>query len=236
MVILQKVKRISTRVKSSRRVPVVIKWKGISMVKNHSFQATVNEIIAFSAEIDVCRIGLLGDMHSGKSTLAQAIAHVIHKRAKIPYKIKILYKYDLLNFKQTLKDLKPINYILIFDDVSFLGADANKKQIEMVKQAITTIRHMANGKDVKIIAMMNYHYSLGLDKYLRQADFKYVLTVGSSENENYEKAFGSKYNKKLIDFKKHRHQAVTKKMWAMRIGPKELFKYNYRNPFIPVLF
>ena len=149
MVIIKKVKKIQTKTTSSRSVPVVIEWKGISMVKNHSFQATVKEIIAFSAEIDVCRIGLLGDMHSGKSTLAQAIAHVIHKKAKIPYNIKILYKYDLLNFKDTLKSLQPINYILIFDDVSFLGADANQKQIEMVKQSITTIRHMSNGKDVK---------------------------------------------------------------------------------------
>lgn len=223
--------------KSGRLVPKVIKWKGVSMVRNHSFLASVREIISFSAEIDVCRVGLVGDMHSGKSTLSKSIAHAIHKYSKIPYRIKILYKEDLLNFKQTLAKLEGVNYILIFDDVSFLGADANKKQIDMVKQAITTIRHIEGGQDVKIIVMMNYHYSFGLDKYLRSADFKYITTVSSSENENMSKMFGTKYDKKIKEFKKHRHQAVTLKKWIMKIGKNsEPLKYDFRDPFIPVLF
>ena len=98
-------------------------------------------------------------MHSGKSTLSQAIAHAIHTTAKIPYAIKVLYKPDLLDFKGTLAKLEPVNQILIFDDVSFIGAEANRKQIESVKSAISTIRHLDGGKDVKIIVLMNYHYS-----------------------------------------------------------------------------
>ena len=78
----------------SARVPTTTKWKGIPMVRNHSFLATIREIINFSAEIDVCRIGLIGSMHSGKSTLSQSIAHAIHKHADLQYKIKILYKED----------------------------------------------------------------------------------------------------------------------------------------------
>ena len=50
----------------------------------------------------------------------------------------------------------------------------------MVKSAVTTIRHLDGGRDVKVIVMMNYHYSMGLDKYLRSADFKYITTVDSS--------------------------------------------------------
>lgn len=228
--------QLVNKIKSDKIRPTVIKWKGQWMMRRHSFLATVQEIVNFSSEIDVCRIGILGDMHSGKSTLAQAIAHAIHKKAKVPYAIEILNKEELLNFQETLKKLKPVNYILIFDDVSFLGAEANKKQIEMVKMAITTIRHLQGGSDVKIIAMMNYHYSLGLDKYIRQADFKYVTTIGSSENENYEKMFGPKYAGLLKSFKKLRHNAVTKKYWLMTLGEKEPFKYEYRQPFIPVLY
>lgn len=234
--IVTKTRKVVDKEKTDRLRPKVIKWKNIPMVRNHSFLATIQEIVRFSAEIDVCRIGLIGDMHSGKSTLSKSIAHAIHSHAKIPYKIKILYKDDLLNFGQTLLDLEPVNYILIFDDVSFLGADANKKQIEMVKSAITTIRHLDGGRDVKVVVMMNYHYSFGLDKYLRSADFKYITTVGSSENENMEKMFGTKYNQKIKDFKSYRHQAVTKGKWGMKIGAKEIFTYRFRDPFIPVLF
>ena len=221
----------------STRVPTTTKWKGIPMVRNRSFLATIREIINFSAEIDVCRVGLIGSMHSGKSTLSQSIAHAIHKHADLQYKIKILYKEDLLNFEQTLLGLEPVNYILIFDDVSFMGANANKKQIEMVKSAVTTIRHLDGGRDVKVIVMMNYHYSMGLDKYLRSADFKYITTVDSSENENLVNMFGKKYQQKIMDFKKYRHMAITKKYWLMKISKDgKPFKYDYRKPFIPVMF
>ena len=236
MVITTNVKVIESKSKKNL-APVTAKWKGVPYVRSHSFLATVREVISFSAEIDVCRIGLIGSMHSGKSTLSQSIAHAIHKFADIPYKIKILYKDDLLNFEKTLLDLEPVNYILIFDDVSFMGATANKKQIEMVKSAVTTIRHLDGGRDVKIIVMMNYHYSMGLDKYLRSADFKYITTVDSSENENMEKMFGSKNGWKIRQFKRYRHDAVTNKAWFIPLSKeKPAFKYDYRRPFIPVLF
>lgn len=234
--ITEKIKVFHEAGKSDRVRPKVTKWKDTRMVRNHSFIATVREIIKFSMNKDVCRIGLIGDMGSGKSTLAASIGHVIHKYATVPYKIRIFFKEDLLNFEATLKTLEPINHVLIFDDVSFMGASANKKQIEMVKSSITTIRHLEGGKDVKIIIIMNYHYSLGLDKYLRDAHFKYITTVGSSENENMEKMFGTKYNQKIKLFKKYNHNAVTKDKWKMKIGVKELFTYKYRDPFIPLLF
>ena len=220
-----------------RHVPVVIKWKGVPMIRNQSFYAAVDDIINWSETLDVTRIGLIGDPHSGKSTLAEAIAHSIHSRSKkIPYAIRIFGKNDLLNFEATLKTLQPANYVLVFDDVSFLGAVANKQQIEMVKQASTEIRHLPGGQDVKIIAIMNYHYTLGLDKYLRMADFRFFLTVGSSETENMEAIAGSKYNKLIEDFKRMRKQAVKLKYWAVPITAKEFLTYKYREPFIPVLF
>ena len=236
MVIETTVKKVNVGSKVNQ-APVTAKWKGVPYIRSQSFLATIREIINFSAEIDVCRIGLIGSMHSGKSTLSQSIAHAIHKYAEIPYNIKILYKEDLLNFQKTLENLESVNYILIFDDVSFMGANANKQQIEMVKSAITTIRHLQGGRDVKIIVMMNYHYTMGLDKYLRSADFKYITTVDSSENENMEKMFGSKYSHKIKTFKQQRHNAVTNKAWFTKLAKdKPMFKYDYRNPFIPVLF
>src|SRR3972149_3062432 len=207
------------------------------MIRNQSFYAAVDDIINWSETLDVTRIGLIGDPHSGKSTLAEAIAHSVHSRSKkIPYAVRIFGKNDLLNFEATLKTLQPANYVLVFDDVSFLGAIANKQQIEMVKQASTEIRHLPGGQDVKIIAIMNYHYTLGLDKYLRMADFRFFLTVGSSEKENMEAIAGSRYNKLIDNFINMRRHAIAKKYWAVPISPKEFLTYKYRNPFIPVLF
>lgn len=232
-----RIKRGTSETKPSSRLrPVVIKWKGISMIRKHSFIAAIREIISFSDEMDFTKIGIIGDQHSGKSTLARAIAHVIHKYSKIPFTIKILSEKELLDFENTLKTLTPANYIFIFDDVSFLSAKATKKDIDIVKQAMTKIRHMNDGHDVKIISILNYHYSLGLDKYLRQSNFKFFTTIGDSENENMEKQIGSKYTKLIEDFQKKRFLAVVKKLIPFKIGQKEIFSYRYRDPFILVLF
>jgi len=219
-------------------IPQVIKWNKVNMIRDHSFLATVQEIIDFSSEIDVTKVGIIGDPHSGKTTMGDCIAHCIHKYAKVPYAIRRFKKEDLLNFKDTLKTLSPVNHVLLFGDLSFLGAEASKKQIEMVKMASTQIRHIEGGRDVKIISIYDYHYSLGLDKYLRQADYKYLTTVGSSELGNLETMFGSKYMRLIRDFQKYRLKAVTKKYWTVRSknNKKEVVAYHYRNPFIPALF
>ena len=67
------------KVDSDRMRPKVIDWQKIPMIRHQSFIATVKEIIEFSSEIDVVKVGIIGDMHSGKSTMAAAIALVIHK-------------------------------------------------------------------------------------------------------------------------------------------------------------
>ena len=206
------------------------------MIRKHSFITAIKEIITFSDEMDFTKIGLVGDQHSGKSTLARAIAHVIHKYSKAPFTIKLFTQEELLNFEKTLKTLTPANYILIFDDVSFLSANASKKDIDIIKQAITKIRHLDEEHDVKIITILNYHYSLGLDKYLRQTDFKFFTTVGTSEAENVEDQTGGKGGKLIREFQKKRYLGIVKKLIPFKIGQKEIFSYRYRDPFIPVLF
>ena len=160
--------------KTNKFLPTVVKWKGVNMVRQESFIAAVKEVVRWAEEIDVTRIGIVGDMHSGKTTMAEAIAHTIHKESKLPWGIKVLYEQDLMNFEETLKTLTTdTNWILRFDDVSFLDAKHNKKAIGQVKEAVTKVRHLEGGKDVKVVLIYNYHYSKGLDKYLRMADFRF---------------------------------------------------------------
>ncbi len=210
------------------------------MIRHQSFLATINEIVEFSKEIDVVKVGIVGDQGSGKTTMAKAVGHAVHKKAeekfKIPFAVRIFYQEDLMDFAKTIKNLSPANYVLIFDDVSFLEANATKTQISNVKQAVTKIRHLEGGTDVKIILIYNYHYNLGFDKYLRQADFRYFTSVGSSEIDNMEKIVKSKNMSLVHKFINYRRKAIIKKHWSVQISPKEFFPYKWRNPFIPVLF
>lgn len=236
MLITEEIPAKPQRKESDRHLPKIIKWNGVNIIRNQSFLATIKEIIEFSDEIDLTRIGIIGDPHSGKTTLGKTIAHCIHKISKTPYSIRFFEKDDLINFKETLASLTPVNHILVFGDISFMGGDTNKRQIEMIKQTVTKIRHLPGGKDVKIIILSDYHYLLGLDKYLRMADYKYITTVGSSEGTNLLNMTDKKYSGLIQSFRKYRKKAVTKKVWKIRISDKEYLPYKYRNPFIPVLF
>ena len=236
MVLQQRVKQIRDKQPSSRLRPKVIKWKDTHIIRQHSFIAAVKEIVQWSDEIDVTRVGIIGDMNSGKTTMANAIGHVVHKHSKLPWAIRHFDEDDLLDFEKTLATLKPSNYIMIFDDISFLSAKANKKQLEAVKAANTKIRHLPGGQDVKIILIYNYHYQMGLDKYLRMADFRFFTTVGSSEKDNMEKAVGTKNMKQVMAFQKMRTKAIKSKRFVFKLSKNEPFVYKWREPFIPALF
>ena len=220
----------------SKRAPKVITWKGVRMVRNQSFLAAVQEIITYSAEMDVTRIGIIGDMHSGKTTLSKSISCTIHSLSKIPYTVKIFYKKHLMNFAETLKTLQATNYILIFDDVSFLKASATNKQINLIEQAISEIRHLDGGLDVKIICIFNYHYPKALPPFLREAQFKFITSIGDANEKNIADTYGKRNVQLITNFKIQRKRAINDKFWFETVGPGEPVKMGWRDPFIPTLF
>jgi len=220
------------------RIPVTIEWRGARMIRGHSLQSSVKEIVRMVQSLDVVKINVIGIMGSGKTTFALALSHLIHqiseKDYKVPFAIKEFTRAELENLRQTLLELEPVNHILIFDDVSFL-TDRKDRMNEM-KQTITEVRHLS-GTDVKIIIIFIFHYSLGMQKYLRQSNFAYYTSIGSSEMDNMLKLVGIHYSKLLYRFQKICNNALTKGKFTFNLGSKsKFFTYKYREPFIPLLF
>lgn len=211
--------------------PTITKWNNESMIRIHSLRASVKEIIQVSQVLDVVKIGIIGDPGSGKTTLAMDIAHLIHKMSEYPFAVRVFGEEEFLHLKETLAAMEPVNYIIYFHDLSFL---TDKRAIEEVKNAITKIRHLK--KDVKIILIYDYHYLLGLDKYLRQSNFRYMTSLGTSETDNVIKIVGSQYSERVKDFQEKYVEMTTKHKCTFRIAPNKYFIYNYKNPFIPCLF
>lgn len=215
--------------------PTIIPWKDSQYIRNQSIRAAVKEMLKVSKSLDVVKFGIIGNQNSGKSTQLLLLGHLIHTMAKIPFAVKILDKYALLNLQETLKTLTPTNYFIGFDDTSFLGAQANKKQLDIVKQVTTEIRHLPGGQDVKIFLGMNYHYTLGVDKYLRQGEFKFFTSVGSSEMDNMEKIVGVNNMNLVREFKTMYTKMLVNEKFTFMLGNRP-FVYDYRKPFIPMLF
>lgn len=231
-------KEFNEKLEEDHKIPLVIKWKGVDIIRSQSFRATIKEIVEVIKTLDVVNIGIVGTQNTGKSTLAESIAHMVHKLSEFPFSVRVFDREALLSFETTLSGLEPANYVLVFDDVSFLGAQASKKQVDLIKQAVTVIRHLPGGQDVKIVIIMNYHYTKGLDKYLRQAHFFYFTSVGSSELSNMEEIVGHENMQRVIGFQKLYTRMLVSKVFEFRIAPKPKppFRYKLRDPFIPVLF
>ena len=201
------------------------------MIRVHSIMATVKEILQVAAALDVVKIGIVGEPSTGKTSLALLLAHLIHKMSDTPFAFRILGENEFLNMGATLNSLEPANYILYFHDLSFL---TDKKKIEEVKATITKIRHLKT--DVKIILIYDYHYTLGLDKYLRQANFRYFTSMGSSELDNMIKIVGTQYTARIQDYSKKYTEMTTQHKCSFKLGQNKTFVYNYKNPFVVALF
>lgn len=220
--------------------PTITTWNGVKMIRVHSFLAAIHEIIQYIDKLDYVKIGIVGDQHSGKTTLAEAMAHALHKMSekdlKIPFQVKMFTRKELLNFKMTMANLTPANYILIFDDISFLH-EASPKQLQEIKSATTMIRHMEGGQDVKIVEIDDYHYTKGHDKYLRQSHFKFFTSIGSEEAANVISMTNAKYASRIAKFQTMHSNLLASGTFKFNIGDKDKpFVYGYRDPFIPVMF
>ncbi len=223
------------------KIPVTIEWKGEPMVRGHSLQSSVKEIVRMTQSLDVVKINLVGNPSTGKTTLAASIAHLIHQKSmelfKTPFAVKFFTRNELVNFEATLKTLEGMNQVLIFDDISFLQATTDKRTIETIKKAFTEIRHLQGGQDVKIVTIFNSHYQMSVQKYLRQSDFAYYTSVGSSDFDNVLQVVGKRYSSLLTKFQKIFLSAVTRGKFAFNLdGKKKFFIYPFRKPFGPALF
>src|SRR3990167_6425273 len=108
--------------KKKSNVPITEDCKGVKMIRAHSIIATAKEVLGHNRFFQATRVGIVGNMGTGKSTLAMTLAHLIHKLADVPFVVRVFDEEALLNFRETISNLEPANYIIIIDDASFLSA------------------------------------------------------------------------------------------------------------------
>ena len=222
--------------KKKSNVPVTQDWNGVKIIRAHSIIATVKEVLEHNRFFGATRVGIVGNMGTGKSTLAITLAHLAHKFADVPYAVMVFDREALLHFQETISNLEPANYIVIIDDASFLSAQASKQKMDVIKQSITEIRHFPNQVDKRIILIINWHYEYGLDKMIRSTDFRYCTSVGISDTDNLTKLVGARYLQTIMQFQQMCVKATKEPYQFSFLLGKTMFTYDYRKPHIPLLY
>lgn len=217
-------------------VPVIVKWKGVKMMRAHSIRAVADEIKTMSENQDLISINVIGKQSTGKTELCRTLAHLTHDMSKLPYQVSYFGKNEILDLENTVKHLSPTNHILIFDDLSFLGSQATKKQIDSIQSVLSVIRHLEGGHDVRIILFKIFHYTKAIPPFLRQNDLTFLSSVDDNEEKNLEDLLGKKNSQKIQQLKVLRKSVIKNQPFSFRLGRKHTFEYEPKNPFLPFLY
>ena len=233
--IIRMIERPSSSTSQSGK-PTIIKWHGVSMVRGHSINACVNEIIEFNVRRQFLKINIIGMSGSGKTTLMQVLAHQIHTASDIPYEVKFFNDEQLSNFRATVEGLSNSNQILCFDDLSGLEDQYGKKALDRLKAEITTIRHINDQEDRKIIMMLSFHAQKMLDKSLRISNFAFYTDCQLEEVDYLIDLLGKQDVQKIKYFQKLKAQAGLTHKFIYQLGQRHSFTYKDGKPFQPMLY
>jgi uridine kinase len=148
------------------------------MLRSQSINACVDDIFETSRSMGFVKINLIGASSSGKTVLADVLAHQLHKKDPT-FEVHSLQDSDLIDFKKTIQGLSTNNQILKFDDLSGLVAKYGKTALENLRsQKLLLFRHIGeSNQDRKIIMILNFHAQKMLDKFLRISNLLSIPTV-----------------------------------------------------------
>ena len=243
--------------RSGTAVDYMTTWLHTPIKKSHAMLPAVRDIVRRQRYNDMTTVSIIGREGTGKTNLASVLSHYLHiEMAKMsarqdivldqehldmrrPYGVFWFRAKDFLNFQSTLDSLPKVNRIIIFDDVTFLAGAAGKPAIEKIKQQMIRIRHGENNQDYRVILFHIFHYSRGIDRWIRDTDFKFLTSVGSEEVGNYQDLLGREHTDILRDFKKKNPAFVRGEPLNVSCGPppnRRVLKYIYNKPFRVALY
>jgi len=140
----------------------------------------------------------IGDSGSGKTTFYQNLKHELHLRH--PFNMRHFKEHQILNITQILKQLpKKQDYILGFDDVSFLVKKGKMKEDQLMDMfhELTKVRHTVQGR---VVAIFIIHYPYAIEKFMRQAGYRVLTSITDDEREIYIKLFGPQSRRIIEQF------------------------------------
>ena len=164
-----------------------VKWKDQMIYRHHSFLRPARRIAStLSGAGQITTISIFGSVGAGKTTLAESLAHVLHKYLSEDHKIEMdvikVGKKELLDLDNFLTTVQR-NCVIIFDDLTNVHKMVTNKRWSEIVSTFTEIRHRETG-DYKMILIWMYHASRGFDLFIRSSDYTFITSAGGSEGDN----------------------------------------------------
>lgn len=209
------------------------KFLGEDVGQEHTPTDFVNGIINANEATDFSNILVTGTMGTGKSTVCEMLAHLIHVK-RPEYNVRWAGANELRRLTPFLNGLPKTPHIVIFDDVSKALESLEAGERAKVFETLTKGRHITNSK---LIIFCIIHYTKALDKSMRAQNMFHIFTSTSmEENKNIEDMLGDNYYAKqsLKKFSKAFISWYKYKTFELRIGKGQFKKFVRDKPFRPV--
>ncbi len=232
--ITREIKREASE-RSKKQKPTVIFWKNTKLLRSHSINSPVREIYESSRDMGFLKLNLIGASGSGKTVLSEVLAHQLHSLDST-FEVHFFKDEDLIDFRNTIQGLSKNSQILVFDDLSGLISKFGKAALDRVKAEITTVRHINENEDRKIIMILNFHAQKTLDKFLRISDFTFYTDCKNEEVGYLEELLGKHHKPKIQQFKKLRAQSRMFHKFSFQLSKGNSFTYQDGKPFRVLLY
>lgn len=236
---------------TSKSKPTIITWgkwegKPVKMVRGHSINRCVHEILEFNKRRNFLKINVIGQSGTGKTSLMFLLSHLLHSaNDKLTindehyerYEVKFFKDEQLVNFKATVEGLSNNNVILCFDDLSGLVENHGKEALNRLIAELTTVRHINDLESRKIIVILSFHSQKLLHKQLRISNFSFYTDCELEEIDYLVDLLGKENTQKIKFFQRLKAQAgITHKFTYQLGGRGNSFSYKDGEPFQSLLY
>lgn len=208
-----------------------IKWgeKEYPLMQKHTVN-TLAERVLYGLEANQYQNLLVcGKSGTGKTTFVQNLLHNMvckrmDKKNEQPFQIQWHSRDDIQNLDKIVTDIQQgTPTILVMDDASYELDELPTIRRRQIFKTMTTIRHHVKSK---ILVIFITHYSRSMQKYLRSdADFTVLMSLSTSEMDNWIDIWGKNATWKLKTFQKQYTH-------SMRQGSFIINRYDSDKPYI----
>lgn len=205
----------------------------------HTGAYLAKQIVNVNRKTIFTPVNLIGLPGFGKTTGTHQLVSEI-KKVEPSYIILWYNKNDLKKIDKILRGLpKYQNYILVFDDVSYLLDEISNEDKSRILHELTIVRETLDPerKKARCILMLDFHYSYAVPKAFRQSNFSIQFSITDEERTNYLKRVGyDRYKQRKISrFVNLFEKAYLSDYFTMRLRSGKEITYQIDHPYRPAL-